>query len=665
MPEQNCRISPRRHLECVGAQIGAGSGTAWRLWFLAATGALLYANSLSAPFVFDDLDWIRHSRVGELWSVIASLLDISRPILVLSLALNYAVGGMNPIGYRAVNIGVHVFAALTLYGIARRSFRCHVLSERYGDSANSLAFAVALIWIAHPLATQAVTYVIQRAESLMALFFLLTLYCVIRSATSERRAAWSLAAIACCALGMQTKEVMVGAPLVVWLYDRAFLAGSFAAALRARPALYAGLAATWLLLLLSVEPSTLTGGAAWAGFGLPEISTVEYARSQPGVILHYLRLCFWPHPLVLDYGWPVANEVGPILWSTGLVSALGLATLWALWRVPPLGFLGALFFLVLAPTSSVMPIIDLAYEHRMYLPLAAVVSVAVVAVDAAFVRASAPAWVRVALLVTIVASLSATTVLRNRDYRSAEALWRTVVDAAPGNFRGQMNLGAALGKLNRNEETLVFLRAAIALDPDQLMAHVNLAAALFALHQFDEAEVHLLRALEINPNHADAVYNYDKLREHRDKLEASFERLRAAVQHDPRDAFAHLNLANALLNIDRRDEALPYFLEAIRLDPRLPNPLVGAVWILATHPDPSVRDPAEAVRLAERAAKLSRGEVPAVLSILAMAYDAAGQRDRATRAAEQALQRATELGETHEAQRIRDQLKHYRRDATP
>jgi tetratricopeptide (TPR) repeat protein len=642
-----------------------GSGSAWKPWFLVAAGALLYANSLSAPFVFDDLSWINHSRVGEFWSVIASLLDVSRPLLVLSLAFNYAVGGMDPTGYHVFNIGVHVLAALTLYGIARRSFRCHALSERYGDSADSLAFAVALIWIAHPLATQAVTYVIQRAESLMALFYLMTLYCVIRSAASKRRSAWSLTAIVCCALGMQTKEVMVGAPLVVWLYDRAFLAGSFAAALRSRPALYAGLATTWLLLWMTVEPNALSGGVAWAGFGLSEVSAVEYARSQPGVILHYLRLCFWPHPLVLDYGWPAANELVPILWSTALVSVLGLSTLWALWRLPPIGFLGAFFFLVLAPTSSVLPIIDLAFEHRMYLPLAAVVAAVVVAVDAALARASAPTWVGVALLVTIVASLSAATVLRNRDYRSVEVLWRTVVDAAPGNYRGQMNLGAALGELNRNEEALVFLRTAIALAPDHPAAHVNLAAALFTLHQLDESEAHLLRALEISPNHAAARRNYDTLRGKRDELEASIERLRAAVQHGPRDAVAQLNLASALLDIGRRDEALRHFLEAIRLDPYLPKPLAGAARILATHPDPSVRDPAEAVRLAERAAKLSRGQIPRILSTLATAYAAAGQRDRATLTAEQALQRATELGETREAQRIRAQLERYRRDVSP
>jgi tetratricopeptide (TPR) repeat protein len=437
----------------------------WRPWFLVVAGALLYANSLSTPFVFDDLSWIRHDRIGALWPPAAALGNGSRPILTLSLALNYAVGGMDPTGYRVFNLSVHLLAALSLYGIGRRTFSSRALPRRYADSADALAFALALLWIAHPLATQAVTYVIQRAESLMALFYLLSLYCAIRSDGSERRVAWSLAAITCCALGTLTKEVMVTGPLVVLLYDRTFLAGSFAAALRSRGALYAGLAATWLLLLLRFDSGALSGDAAWAGFGLPELSAAEYARSQPGVILHYLRLCFWPHPLVLDYGWPVAEELGAILWSTALLVALGLATLWAVWRAPPLGFLGACFFLVLAPTSSVMPIVDLAFEHRMYLPLAAVLAAVVVAVDAARVRASVPAWVGGALLVAIAAPLSAATVLRNRDYRSAEVMWRTVVEAAPENPRGQRNLGVALTELDRNEEALIYLQEAIALDP--------------------------------------------------------------------------------------------------------------------------------------------------------------------------------------------------------
>jgi tetratricopeptide (TPR) repeat protein len=634
----------------------------WRPWFLVAVGALLYANSLSAPFVFDDLDWIRHDRLGTLWPPAAALGDGSRPILNLSLVLNYALGGMDSTGYRVVNLFVHLLAALTLYGIVRRTFVRPAPFGRSADSAAALAFAAALLWVAHPLATQAVTYVIQRTESLMALFYLLTLYCVIRRDKSERRATWSLAAIACCALGMQTKEVMVTAPLVVLLYDRTFLAGSFAAALRSRKVLYAGFAATWLLLL-RIDASVLSGDSAWAGFGLPELSALEYARSQPGVILHYLRLCFWPHPLVLDYGWPVADGFGAILGSTALLAALGMATLWALWRVPPLGFLGACFFLVLAPTSSVMPIVDLAFEHRMYLPLAAVVVAVVVAVDAALSRVSAPAWAGAALLVAIAVPLSAATVSRNRDYRSAEAIWRTVVDAVPENSRGQRNLGVALMELDRNEEALVYLSEAIALDPKTPYARVNLAVALIALGRIDAAEAHLRDALEILPNYADAHSNYGQLLQRRGELEASLRHLRAAVHYGPSDALAHLNLANVLIRIGRSDEALHYFRKTVEIDPYMPKPLAGAAWILATHPDPDVRNPAEAVRLAERAAELSSWQDSVVLSALATAYDAVGKRDRAIGVTERALQRATDLGAPGEIQRLRAQLDHYRTDA--
>jgi len=633
----------------------------WKPWFLVVAGALLYANSLSGPFVFDDLVWVRHDRVGALWPPAAALGDTSRPILILSLALNYAAGGMDPRGYHIANLCVHLFAALTLYGIARRTFRSRALPERYANSADTLAFAAALLWVAHPLATQAVTYVIQRAESIMALFYLLTLYCAIRSDASARRAAWSLAAISCCALGMLTKEVMVTAPLVVLLYDRAFLSGSFAAALRSRRALYAGLAATWLLLRF--DPSALVGDAAWAGFGLPELGALEYMRSQPGVILHYLRLCFWPHPLVLDYGWPVANTLGAILWPTALLSALGLATLWALWRVPPVGFLGACFFLVLAPTSSVLPIIDLAFEHRMYLPLAAVVVAGVVAVDAALARVSAPAWIGVALIVAIATPLSAATVLRNRDYRSAEALWRSVVDGAPNNPRGQMNLGVALGELNRNEEALQYLNEAIALDPDDHEVHLNLAVALIPLGRIDEADAQLRRALEILPTHVDAHTNYGQLLQLRGELEAALEHLRAAVRYGPNDTFAHSNLANVLLRVGRHDEALHHFREAVRLDPYNPKSLAGTAWILATHPDPSTRNPTEAVRIAEQALERSGSEDPIVLSTLATAHAAAGHPDLAVQAAERALQRATELGATRDVQRIGAQLERYRNDA--
>jgi tetratricopeptide (TPR) repeat protein len=232
-----------------------------------------------------------------------------------------------------------------------------------------------------------------------------------------------------------------------------------------------------------------------------------------------------------------------------------------------------------------------------------------------------------------------------------------------------MNLGTALSELDRNEEALVFLNAAIALDPDDHEAHGNLAVALIALGRIDAAETHLRRALEILPTYSVAHRNYGGLLQLRGELEAALDHVRAAVRYGPSDALARLNLANVLLHSGRRDEALHQFREATRLDPYIPKPLAGAALILATHPDPSTRDPAEAVRLAERAVELSTREEPVVLSTLAAAYDAAGDRDSAIRTAERALRSATELGATNAVRKIRAQLKHYRaaaaRSASP
>ncbi len=194
-------------------------------------------------------------------------------------------------------------------------------------------------------------------------------------------------------------------------------------------------------------------------------------------------------------------------------------------------------------------------------------------------------------------------------------------------------------------------------------ALVTSLVALISLGRADAAEAHLRDALEILPSYADAHSNYGQLLQRRGELEASLRHLRAAVHYGPSDVLAQLNLANVLMRIGRSDEALHYFRKATQLDPYMPKPLAGAAWILATHPDPSVRNPAEAVRLAERAAELSSWQDSVVLTALATAYDAAGQRDRAIAATEQALQRATELGATGEVQRIRAQLERYRADA--
>ena len=249
--ESNGPAQPVIVVEDCRANVRDALGSRRATWLAAAIIALaalaVYANSFNGAFVFDDIPWILvDPGVHKLWPLTDVLFSSNpnfvsgRPVVNLTIAVNYVLGGTDPRGYHAFNIAIHILAGLTLFGIVRRTLAMPVLRDRFAAAATPLALAVALVWIVHPLQTAAVTYVIQRTEALVGLFYLLTLYCVIRGTESGRSWRWYAAAVAACFLGMGTKEVMVTAPVVVLLYDRTFLSGSFAAALTRRWGLYLG-----------------------------------------------------------------------------------------------------------------------------------------------------------------------------------------------------------------------------------------------------------------------------------------------------------------------------------------------------------------------------------------------------------------------------------------
>ena len=181
-----------------------------------------------------------------------------RPVAGLTFALNFAANEVDAAAYRATNIAIHIACALLLFGLVRRTLALSQLHARFGGAASNLAFAIALLWVVHPLTTDAVTYVTQRTESLMALCYLITLYASLRghreSATHNGRSTllWQAVAVAACAFGMGVKESMVTAPVVVALFDRVFLFDSFRAAIAVRWRLYVSLALTWLVLVFQV-----------------------------------------------------------------------------------------------------------------------------------------------------------------------------------------------------------------------------------------------------------------------------------------------------------------------------------------------------------------------------------------------------------------------------
>jgi tetratricopeptide (TPR) repeat protein len=545
---------------------------------LAATAA--YRNSFRVPFLFDDPPSIVQNltvkSLRPIWEVLSppggGFTVSGRPVINLSIAVNRALHDERVWGYHAFNLGVHILAALTLLGIVRRTLLLPALAGRFARHAPALALAVALIWAVHPLQTNAVTYIVQRAESIMGLLLLLTLYCVIRGATSRRPAAWYGAAVVACGLGMASKEVMVAAPLVVAVYDRTFLAGSFGRALRRRWVVYLLLAGTWGILAALV-----TGRGATAGFGYG-IGPWDYARTQFGVILHYLRLSLWPVGLCLDYGWPIADSPGEILPGAIVIGLVLAATAWALWRKPAWGFLGAWFFLILAPTSSVVPIRDAAFEHRMYLPLAAIVAAGVFAVYLGWRRLVAALrkhetvgelalWAAPGLLIGVVATLGYRTVMRNRDFASEVAIWEDTIRKAPRNARAHHNLGLALRKAGDPAAAVKQYSEALRLNAEGADAYNNRGVALGQLGRFDEAVRDYSRAIDLGLRDAPIYSNrgnaYEHLRLYRKAVQDHTEAIRLNPSYYP----AYCNRGNAWAAQKRYRIAIKDYDEALRRCP--------------------------------------------------------------------------------------------------
>ena len=555
-------LPTRRPEETPGWAVPAAAG----ILIVAALAA--YHNSFSVPFVYDDTPSIvDNPTIRHLWPLNDVLSPPSdsgvtvngRPLVNLSLALNYRFGGTSPWGYHAVNFVIHLLAGLTLFGVVRRSLRLPVLCERFDGAALGLSLAVALLWTVHPLQTESVTYVIQRAEALVGLFYLLTVYCFIRGTAAAAARGWHGLALGACLAGMATKEVMVSAPLLVLLFDRTFVAGSFRAAWQQRWRFYVCLAATWLLLAYLVLAGGSRGGTAGFGYG---VSWWAYALTQCRAIVRYLWLSVWPYPLVFDYGTGVVKQVGTVLPQLLALALLVIATLVSLKRWPVWGFLGLWFFAILAPSSSVLPIVtETMAEHRMYLPLAPVIVLFAVGV---FAVAGNRAFVVLPALALVFA---ANTVLRNTDYQSPLAVWESTVARFPENARAHNNLGELLLDLGRREEAGSHYREALRLQPAYLDALCNFAKFLLKSDRLAEAMESLQRAVRLKPDYAPTHNALGNVHYAGGNLPLAVAHFEQALKLWPDYADAHNNLGVILAQSGRPDEAIVHYVRALKAKP--------------------------------------------------------------------------------------------------
>jgi tetratricopeptide (TPR) repeat protein len=556
------------------ARRGVEGPRRWHIAVLVAAPLAIYWTGLSSPFVLDDrVAIVENQSIRDLWSlrVLApgrELPTSGRPLVNVAHAVNYAVGGIDPYGYHLLNLALHVSCALLVYALVRRTLEMSRVPGAVRSRSADVAALSALVWAVHPLNTEVVEYVTQRSESMMAFCYLLALYGAVRALDPAHRRRWQAIAIGSCAAGMLCKESMVTAPVAAWLFDRTFVFGTWRDALRARWRLYGALAATWILLAAAIW----SGPRAYSAGFSTDVSASTYALNQLVIVPHYLALAIWPRDLVVAYGPPEPVTLAAAMPSALIVGALLVATCVALWARPLLGFVGAWFFLLLAPTSSFVPIAtEVAAERRVYLALVPLVILAIAGVAAVAARV-APGRARAAwgVVWAIAVILAAVAVARVREYTSPLDLAETVLKRRPTAFAHAL-VGTQLAIEGRHDEAIAELRQAV---PGYPRAHYDLGGELFNKGSIDEALPELQTFVRRLPLLAEVVPARlmigRALMLRRDPAGAESE-LRAVLRMAPPRSERHVialgYLADTLIVEERFDEAIACYREFIAARP--------------------------------------------------------------------------------------------------
>ncbi len=638
--------------------VGGGPGVFHVMAVLAIAAVCLaaYSNSLHGPFTFDDaqnieenqgLRWTQLSWSGVV-NVIRQSPDSSRPVANLSFALNYLFGQYDVWGYHVVNVGIHLVSAMLVYLLAlamvARAKPRDDLHLRPSPS-HWIALTAALIFVSHPIQTQAVTYIVQRMTSLCTLFYLaaLLLYIYGRTTAVPRRR-WTLWAggLVCWVLALGSKQIAATLPLTILLYEWYF---------------FQDLSISWAkknarfgLLVLG-----LLGLVAWAymgnealdslldGYATREFTMGQRLLTQFRVVMLYLSLLVFPHPSRLNLNHHVIASESLVEPITTLISVLGVFGLLGLAvylarRRRLVSFCLLWFFLNLVIESSVIAL-EMVFEHRLYLPMFGFsLLVAWLLYDLAGVRSR---WA-IGVAAAICLLLAVGTYQRNRVWQDDLTLWSDVVSKSPLAARAQNNLGVALYELERFEEAGARFQDSLRIDPDYAKAHHNLGKFLAESGRPEEAVVHFEEALRSKPDFPEAHNNWGIALATLGRPEEAVVHYQEAVRIRPDHAKAHNNWGNALTALGRPEEAVVHYQEALEIKPDYANAHNNIAWLWATCPDVTIRDGGRALAHAKRAVQLAGDENAQILDSLSAAYAESGDFDEAVRWQEKAVQVAPE-----------------------
>ena len=603
-------------------------GTIIHLLIITVVGFIIYSNTLHFSFHFDDTSNIVENytlrNLNNLWPPSGS-----RWFGFLTFALNYHVGGLDPFGYHIFNISIHIINAILVYYLVALTFKTTFFTSqksaklltpdspihRFTDSPSVIALFSALIFVAHPIQTQAVTYIVQRFTSLAAFFYLLSLIMYVKARISTLHAArYTIYAISLFSaiLAMKTKEISFTLPFIIALYEFSFFTGSpnfepspWRVAEGDRTSNFKRLSylAPFLLTLLII-PLSMVGMNRPLGETIGELrdSTAEttvigrwsYLFTQFRVIVTYIRLLIFPVNQNVDYDYPIYHSFFEpsvflsflfLLLIFAFAVYLFYATRYTLYATRLISFGIFWFFITLSVESSIIPIRDVIFEHRLYLPGVGAIMVFVSSIFYVLhiIGRRLKSWdlpgrsgysmhipltaVYLLLTTAIVLILSVAAYERNKVWQDEISLWRDVVRKSPLKARGYANLGTAYGKTGATDEAIKCFKIDLTLMPDDAEIHSDIGSAYGEKGWTDMAVEHLQTALRLRPDLAKAHNNLGVVYSSKRMIDKSIEHLQTAIRLKPALAEAHNNLGNAYYKKGLLDDAIREYQIALSLKP--------------------------------------------------------------------------------------------------
>lgn len=574
-----------------------------------------YSNTYHVPFLFDDEGSIQlNANVHGLRNFINGGYNFlpNRVVGYFTFALNYHLGKLNVVGYHAVNILIHISSSLLVYCLVRLTFLTPEIKYAFNKRQIGIfALTIALLFVSHPIQTQAVTYIVQRVASLASLFYLAAIICYVKWRFHEDisdsflkifTSPWYALSLISIILAMKTKEIAFTLPLMIILYEYSFFG------LPGRKLL---IKTTPLLLTITIIPYTVystinpliqSGGTLLSDVNTPAYNIVrvtrwEYFYTQFCVICTYLRLLILPVNQNLDYDYPISRNLFETRASLSLLMLLSLFALAfilciksssktishesapdliknkALYRLAAFGILW--FFITLSVESSIIIIQDVIFEHRLYLPsfgffvtMAALAMLALIRLGKHFSNLQKAVLPLVAVTILL---LTGTTYARNAVWKNWISIWSDTVAKSPNKPRAHNVLGIGYYYDLKFEEAMREYQEAIRLKPDFIEAYYNMALVFKERKQYAESIPIYLKILNIsayNANHFADMYNeigmsYAEIGE----LDRSVAAFASAVKHNPDNAEFRINYAYALTTIGKLDDALREYKSAISLAP--------------------------------------------------------------------------------------------------